>query len=83
MIVSGVELEHEDGCDEDDDDHRRGVLDALWNEIRTEVHDWPRDASVYVTGTFQAVGGDPIPFRVLLELEVELENGFVDVEFDG
>jgi len=192
MIVSEVELEHEDGCDDDqgpelddcedfesdpylvdlpldgtpvsamsaliapgvydelefeienlenDDDHRRGVLDALWNEIRTEVQDWPRDASVYVTGTFQAVGGDPIPFRVfidaeieveldlwpnlvigqdglanrdlivdvrpelwfvdaqgrvrdltqwdwdatgrLLELEVELENGFVDVEFDG
>lgn len=124
MIVSEVELEHEDGCDDDDrsggddcedfeadpylvelpldgtpvsvmsaliapgvydelefeiedldddDDDRRGVLEALWSEIRTEVPDWPRDASLYVRGTFHADGADPVAFRVFVDAEIEVE----------
>jgi hypothetical protein len=127
MIVSEMELEHEDGCDDDDgfgdqffddcedfeadpqlidlpldgtpisvysaliapgvydelefevedlddeDDHKRGVLENLRGEILAIVPDWPREASLYVEGTFQPVGGDPVPFRTFVEAEIEVE----------
>ncbi len=115
MIVSAIELEHEDGCDDDtgvngevfedcedfeadpqlielpldgapipvasaliapgaydelefliedidlddlgDDEEKRVVLEALRDEVRSLVPDWPEKASMLVIGTFQAPRG--------------------------
>jgi hypothetical protein len=131
MIVSKVELEHEDGCDDDtgvdghlfqdcddfeaapqlidlpldgtpisvataliapgvydelefeiedidlddlgDDDDKRVVLEALRDEVRALVPDWPEKATLLVTGTFQAPGAAPVPFRTFIEAEIEVE----------
>jgi len=54
--------------DDDEDAERR-----LLAEIRTRFPEWPRDASLLVTGTFTPSGGDPIPFRTFFEAEVEIE----------
>lgn len=131
MIVSSVELEHEDGCDDDtgvdgqlfeecedfeadpqlidlpldgaplavasaliapgvydelefqiedidlddlgDDEEMRVVLEALRDEVRSQVPDWPEKASMLITGTFQAPGEAPVAFRTFVEAEVEVE----------
>ncbi|MCA1791312.1 MAG: hypothetical protein LC667_16105 [Thioalkalivibrio sp.] len=131
MIVSAIELEHEDGCDDDtgvngevfedcedfeadpqlidlpldgaplavasaliapgvydelefliedidlddlgDDEEKRVVLEALRDEVRSLVPDWPEKASLLVIGTFQAPGEEPVAFRTFVEAEVKVE----------
>lgn len=70
-VYTELELEVEDL--DDDDDDKREALDALKDEIDMLVPDWPSDASVYVTGTFQPVDGDPEPFRTFIQAEIEIE----------
>lgn len=62
------EIEH---LDDDDDDRARNQ--ALRAEILALVADWPEEASIYVTGTFQADGADPVAFRVFVDAEIEIE----------
>lgn len=66
------ELEVEvDDLDDDWSDHPGHR--ELREEILSEFPDWPKDASAMVVGTFTPTGGDPMPFRVFLEAEVEVE----------
>lgn len=62
------EIEH---LDDDDDDRARN--EALRAEILALIPDWPDKASIYVTGTFQADGADPVAFRVFVDAEIEIE----------
>ena len=80
-----LEFEVEDLLDDDDDDDadliaavRQQISDAVTNDM-ADVDDWPDEASILVKGTFQpldAMGeedGEPIPFRVYLDAEIEIE----------
>ncbi len=49
---------------------------ALLAQIRPMFSDWPANASLLVTGTFTPTGGDPVPFRVYFDAEVEVELEF-------
>lgn len=62
------EIEH---LDDDDDDQARN--EALRAEILAMIADWPDKASIYVVGTFQANGGDPVAFRTFVDAEIEIE----------
>ena len=62
------EIEH---LDDDEDDRARN--EALRAEILALIPDWPDDASIYVAGTFQAEGGDPVAFRTFVDAEIEIE----------
>ena len=62
------EIEH---LDDDDDDRARN--EALRAEILALIPDWPDQASIYVAGTFQADGGDPVAFRTFVDAEIEIE----------
>ncbi len=75
MIAPGVydELEFEVEDLDDDDQDRRAQLQTLRAQILGTVPDWPREASIFVTGTFQAVGGAPVAFRTFIEGEIEVE----------
>jgi len=75
LVAPGVydELEFEIEDLDDDDDDRRVALDELMEEIVALVPDWPRNASLYVTGTFQPTDGDPVPFRTFIDAEIEIE----------
>lgn len=60
--------------DLDDDEEADGPSTAeLMEGIREQFPDWPKDASLLVTGTFTPDGGSPVPFRVYFEAEVEIE----------
>jgi hypothetical protein len=65
--VEDVEFE-----DEDDDDEE-GRLNVLFARVRQEAPDWPRRASMLVTGTFTPAGGAPLPFRTFFDAEIELK----------
>jgi len=68
----GFEFEVEDLDDEDEDD---GVgASELMGRIRASFPDWPEQASLLVTGTFTPTGGDPRPFRVFVDAEIEIEK---------
>lgn len=56
---------------EDDEEHR-----ALADSIRTEFSDWPDKASMVVVGSFTRVDGDPQPFKVYFDAEIEIEREF-------
>lgn len=78
LIAPGVydelDFEVEDiDIDDIDDDEKEGALAALRDEVRALVPDWPDNASMYVTGTFQPEGGEPVAFRTFIEAEVEVE----------
>lgn len=75
LIAPGVydELEFEVEDLDDEDDHKREVLEVLRSEILAIVPDWPSEASLYVEGTFQPVDGDPVPFRTFVNAEIEVE----------
>jgi hypothetical protein len=75
LVPPGVydELEFEIEDLDDDDADRRVALDELREEIVALVADWPRNASLYVTGTFQPTDGDPVPFRTFIDAEIEIE----------
>ena len=69
-----LEFEVEDLEDDDDDDWAE--IEALRNEILALVPDWPRRASIYVTGTFQPDGGEAVAFRTFVDAEIEVEMEF-------
>jgi hypothetical protein len=74
---SKVEFEVEDLDEGDDDASESAAIQAIRQQIRAEFPDWPRDASMLVVGSFRprsnGVLGEPVPFRVFLEAEVEIE----------
>lgn len=76
-IYKELEFEIEDLEDDEESAAERAAIEALRAEILTMVPDWPRKASVYVTGTFQPVDGEPEAFRVFVEAEIEIEMDLV------
>ena len=70
-----VEFEVEDLDDDEEDPAERARIEALLQQVRAQFSDWPRDASMLVTGTFTPAGGQPRQFRVFIEAEIEVEIG--------
>lgn len=68
-----MEFEIEDLDDDEEDPVKAQQIEELMNEILAQFPDWPREASMLVTGTFTANGGEPVAFRVYFEAEVEIE----------
>jgi hypothetical protein len=67
---SRIEFEIEDLEDDDEDAVPSTVL---LNDIRTDFPDWPREASMMVTGSFEDADGNSTPFTVYVEAEIEIE----------
>jgi len=76
-VYDELEFEIEDLDDDEDDPRERAAIEALRADISAMVPDWPRDASLYVVGTFQPAGGEPEAFRVFVEAEIEIELDLV------
>jgi hypothetical protein len=72
--VKNLDLDDDDDDDADDDDAtERARVTALFTQIRGEFPDWPRKASMLVTGTFTPTGGAARPFNAYLDAEVRLQ----------
>lgn len=71
-----LEFEIEDLDDDEDDAIEAQQIEELRAEIRAQYPNWPRDASMRVAGTFTPTGGEPEPFVVYLEAEIEVELEF-------
>jgi len=69
---NGFEFEVEDLDDEDEEDGFGAS--ELMGQIRASFPDWPEQASLLVTGTFTPTEGDPRPFRVFVDAEIEIEK---------
>jgi hypothetical protein len=69
-----VEFEVEDLDDDEENPAERARIDQLWQQIRAQFPDWPRDASLLVTGIFTPAGGQPQTFRAYVEAEIEIET---------
>lgn len=66
-------LDDDDDDDGSDDDNvTPAQVQALFNQIRAQIPDWPRKASMLVTGTFTPTGGAPREFRAFARAEVRL-----------
>ncbi|MBW3554672.1 MAG: hypothetical protein KY466_14250 [Gemmatimonadetes bacterium] len=72
-----LEFEIEDLEDDEEDPVKAQQIEALMNGIRAEFPDWPREASMLAIGTFTPTDGDPMPFRVFFEAEVEIEMDLI------
>lgn len=72
-VYEELEFEVEDLDDDEEDAQERARIDALRQTIRAQFPDWPRDASILVTGTFTPTGGQPVAFRRFVEAEIEIE----------
>ncbi|MGK7313169.1 MAG: hypothetical protein ACN0LA_13095 [Candidatus Longimicrobiales bacterium M2_2A_002] len=71
-----IEFEIEDLEDDEDDPVEAAEIEDLRTEILAQFPDWPRKGSVRVVGTFTPTGGDPVPFTVYAEAEIEVELEF-------
>jgi len=69
-----VEFEVEDLDDDEENAAERARIEQLWQQIRGQFPDWPRDASLLVVGTFTPTGGAPQAFRAFVEAEIEIET---------
>lgn len=69
-----VEFEVEDLDDDEENPAERARIEQLWQQIRAQFPDWPRDASLLVAGTFTPAGGQPQTFRTFVEAEIEIET---------
>jgi hypothetical protein len=69
-----VEFEVEDLDDDEENAAERARIEQLWQQIRGQFPDWPRDASLLVVGTFTPTGGAPQTFRAFIEAEIEIET---------
>ena len=81
-----LDFEIEDLDDDEEDPVKAQQIEELMTAILAEFPDWPREASMLVTGTFTPTGGAPQAFRVYFEAEVEIEmelNPPVTVTDDG
>lgn len=67
--VEDLELDEE----EIDEDDKEAALAALLTEIRAEYPDFPAGASMVVSGEYVPNTGDPQPFTVYFEAEIEVE----------
>jgi hypothetical protein len=71
-----VEFEVEDLDDHDDDVSSAAEIAALRQQILAQFPDWPRDASMLVTGTFQPRANGTLgaarPFRTFVEARVRV-----------
>jgi hypothetical protein len=66
-------LDDDDDDDGSDDDNvTPAQVAALFEQIRAQIPDWPRKASMLVTGTFTPTGGAPRAFRAFARAEVRL-----------
>jgi len=71
----GIEFEVEDvELDESDDD--AGELGSVAAAVRAAFPNWPDEASMVVVGTFTPTGGQPVPFTVFFDAEIEIEKSF-------
>ena len=68
-----LEFEIEDLDDDEENPVKAQQIAELMNAIRAEFPDWPREASMLVTGTFTPTGGAPQAFRAYFKAEVEIE----------
>ena len=80
MVPAGtyhsVEFEVEDiDLDESDDD--AGDINVITTAVRAAFPNWPDEASMVVVGSFTPTGGQPIPFTVFFDAEIEIEKNFV------
>jgi len=75
-VYRELEFEVEDLDDDEDDASEAQAIRDLMARVRTEIADWPREASMLVSGTFTPRGGVPVPFRVFFEAEIEVELEF-------
>ncbi|HEX2077149.1 MAG TPA: hypothetical protein VHG08_05555, partial [Longimicrobium sp.] len=73
-VYEEVEFEVEDLDDDEENAAERARIEQLWQQIRGEFPDWPRDASLLVVGSFTPTGGGPISFRAFVEAEIEIET---------
>jgi hypothetical protein len=71
-----LRFEIEDLDDNEDNPVRAQQIAQLFEAIRGEFPDWPREASMRVVGTFTPMGGSPRPFRTYLEAEIEVRLEF-------
>jgi len=70
------EVEDVDPGDEADPARREAILELLAT-IRDQFPEWPRKASVAVSGSFAPDDlSGPVPFQVFLEAEIEVEREF-------
>ncbi|MFO8174234.1 MAG: hypothetical protein R6T96_08115 [Longimicrobiales bacterium] len=76
MIVTEIELEHEDGCDDDDGLNGQTLDDCEDFESGPHFVSLPLDGTPIVVSTALVASG------VYDELEFEIENGFIEVEVD-
>jgi hypothetical protein len=72
-VYDEVEFEVEDLDDDEEDPAEAQRIAALRQQILAQFPDWPRDASMLVTGSFTPTGGAARPFRVFIEAEIEIE----------
>lgn len=72
-VYDEVEFEVEDLDDDEEDPAEAQRIAQLRQQIVAQFPDWPRDASMLVTGTFTPAGGAARPFRVFIEAEIEIE----------
>lgn len=71
-VYDRFEFEIED-LDDGDEEDGRGASE-LMAQIRAIHPDWPEEASLLVVGTFTPEGGEPQPFRVYVDGEIEIER---------
>ena len=69
------ELEFEVEDLEDDENNNQEILQLL-TSIRADYPDWPEQASMLVVGDFTPTDGNPQPFTVYVEAEIEVEMEF-------
>ena len=73
---SELEFEIEDLEDDEEDPIEAQQIEELRQEILAQFDDWPRKASMRLIGTFTPTDGDPVPFKVYVEAEIEVELAF-------
>lgn len=71
-----IEFEIEDLEDDEDDPVEAAEIEELRTEILAQFPNWPRKGSMRLVGTFTPTGGDPVPFTVYVEAEIEIELEF-------
>ncbi|MEN8376196.1 MAG: hypothetical protein ABFS34_12175 [Gemmatimonadota bacterium] len=69
-----IDFEVEDLDETEEDPADAPAVEALLADIQAAFPDWPKDASIRIEGNFQPTGGDPQPFAVFFEAEIEIER---------
>lgn len=80
MVPAGTyhELEFEvEDIDLDDDEEEAGEIGTVAAAVQAAFPNWPDEASMVVVGTFTPTGGQPVPFTVFFDAEIEIEKTLV------